>query len=83
MICENSLRNPWDWQGNTLEFLLRPTRDADAAKGFFAKTLAAPHPTTPRVIPVDTNAASPKAKSELQAEGAIADTCELTSASSP
>ena len=26
-----------DSEGNTLEFLLRPTRDAEAAKGFFAK----------------------------------------------
>jgi transposase, IS6 family len=26
-------------EGNTLEFLLSPTRDAEAAKGFFSKTL--------------------------------------------
>jgi transposase, IS6 family len=66
-----------DSQGNTLEFWLSPTRDAEAAKRFFAKTLAAPHTTTPRVINVDKNAASPKAFKELQAEGAIADSCEL------
>jgi transposase-like protein len=28
-----------DSEGNTLEFLLSPTRDAEAAKGFFSKTL--------------------------------------------
>ena len=66
-----------DSQGNTLEFLLSATRDSEAAKRFFAKTLAAPHTTTPRVITVDKNAAYPKAKSELQAEGAIANSCEL------
>jgi DDE domain len=66
-----------DSQGNTLEFLLSPTRDAEAAKRFFAKTLTAPHTTTPRVITVDKNAAYPKAFHELQAEGAIADSCDL------
>jgi transposase, IS6 family len=66
-----------DSQGNTLEFRLSPTRDAQAAKAFFSKTLAAPHTTTPRVITVDKNAAYPKAISELKAEGAIADSCEL------
>ena len=71
-----------DSQGNTLEFLLSPTRDAEAAKRFFSKTLAAPHTTTPRVITVDKNAAYPKALNELQAEGAIPDSCELTSWSS-
>ena len=35
-----------DSQGNTLEFRLSATRDAEAAKAFFAKTLAAPHTTT-------------------------------------
>ncbi len=47
------------------------------AKHFFSKTLTAPHTTTPRVITVDKNAASPKAFNELQAEGAITDSCEL------
>src|SRR5512142_2950963 len=66
-----------DSQGNTLEFRLSPTRDAEAAKAFFLKTLAAPHTSTPRVITVDKNAAYPKAISELKAEAAIADFCEL------
>jgi IS6 family transposase len=42
---------------NTLEFLLSPTRDAEAAKRFFSKTLAAPHTVPPRVITVYKNAA--------------------------
>lgn len=66
-----------DSQGNTLEFLLSPTRDAEAAKRFCSKTLAAPHTTTPRVITVDKNAAYPKAFNERQAQGAIPDRCEL------
>ena len=58
-----------DSEGNTLEFLLSPRRDAEAAKGFFAKALAAPLTSTPRVITVDKNAAYPKAFKELKAEG--------------
>jgi IS6 family transposase len=50
-----------DSQGNTLEFLLSPTRDAQAAKRFFSQTLAAPHTVPPRTMTVDQNAASPKA----------------------
>ena len=38
-----------DSQGNTLEFLLSPTRDAPAAKRFFAKALGACHTVIPRV----------------------------------
>jgi transposase-like protein len=55
-----------DSQGNTLEFLLSPTRDAQAAKRFFAKALAAPHTSTPRVITVDKNPTYPKAFKELK-----------------
>jgi transposase, IS6 family len=50
-----------DSQENTLEFLLSQRRDTEAAKRFFAKALAAPHISTPRVITVDKNAAYPKA----------------------
>src|SRR5215469_8257320 len=50
-----------DSQGNTLEFLLSPTRDAQAAKRFFTKALTAPHTSTPRVITVDKNPTYPKA----------------------
>src|SRR5436305_9916755 len=60
-----------DWQGKTLEFLLSPTRDAEAAKSFFAKTLAAPHIIPPRVINVAQNASYPKAFKELYTEGDV------------
>ena len=66
-----------DSAGNTLEFLLSATRDAQAAKRFFRKALGASHTMTPRVITADKNAAYPKAFHELQAEGAFAERCEL------
>jgi IS6 family transposase len=66
-----------DSQGNTLEFLFSPTRNAQAVKSFFAKTLASPHTSTPRVITVYKNAAYPKAFKELKAERMMPDFCEL------
>jgi IS6 family transposase len=65
------------FQKNTLEFLLSPTRNAQAAKRFFSKVLAATHTSTPRVITVDKNAAYPKAFKELKAEGIMPSPCEL------
>ncbi len=66
-----------DSAGNTLDFLLSATRDAQAAKRFFSKTLAAPHTVPPRVITVDTNAAYPKAFNQLQEEGILPQSCAL------
>ncbi len=66
-----------DSQGNTLEFFFSPTRDGEAAKHFFVKTLAASHTTEPRVINVDKNAAYPKALKELKADGIVSENCEL------
>lgn len=66
-----------DSQGNTLDFVLSPTRDGEAAKRFFVKTLATSHSVEPRVINVDKNAAYPKAFNDLKAAGLIADSCEL------
>jgi IS6 family transposase len=66
-----------DSQGNTLEFRLSPTRDAEAAQRFFFKTLGASHTVTPHVITVDKNAAYPKALSKLRAAGAVPQECEL------
>ncbi|MFL5702104.1 MAG: IS6 family transposase [Ktedonobacteraceae bacterium] len=66
-----------DTQGNTLEFLLSSTRDAQAAKRFFVKALHASHNVTPRVITVDKNVAYPKALKEMQAAGELAASCEL------
>src|SRR5512135_489010 len=66
-----------DSEGNTLEFRLSATRDAEAAKRFFSKTLHASHTVVPRVITVDKNAAYPKALKELKTEGTIPEGCEL------
>lgn len=55
-----------DSEGKTLDFWLSPTRDAEAAKRFFLKTLVASHTSSPRVINVDKNAAYPKAFKELK-----------------
>jgi IS6 family transposase len=66
-----------DSQGNTVEFLLSATRDAQAAKRFFAKAFGSSHAVTPRVITVDKNAAYPKAVKELKASGNLAASCEL------
>jgi len=66
-----------DSEGNTLEFLLSATRDAEAAKRFFLKALGASHTTTPRVITVDKNAAYPKASRELKAARTVPEVCEL------
>jgi transposase-like protein len=66
-----------DSQGNTLEFHLSVTRNAQAAKHFFAKALGASHTVTPRVITVDKNAAYPKALNELKSAGVLATSCEL------
>jgi transposase-like protein len=66
-----------DSQGQTLEFLLSATRDAEAAKRFFGKALGASHTVTPRVITVDQNAAYPKAIKELQTAGILAISCKL------
>jgi transposase, IS6 family len=66
-----------DSRGNTLEFLLSPTRNTQAAKRFFSKALAASHTSTPRVITVDKNAAYPKAFKELKAEGIMPEPSEL------
>ena len=44
-----------DSDGNTVEFMLSPTRDGQAAKRFFRKALRGRHTVPPRVINVDRN----------------------------
>ncbi len=66
-----------DSEGKTLDFWLSSTRDGEAAKRFFLKTLAASHTSSPRVINVDKNAAYPKAFAALKAEGHLPESCEL------
>ena len=50
-----------DLQGNTLEFLLSPTRDAEAAKRFFLKALPSPAGSAPQVHPFEEQVAEPTA----------------------
>jgi len=55
-----------DSTGDTIEFLLSPKRDTDAAKRFFQKALHSLNHPRPRVINVDKNPAYPKAIDELK-----------------
>jgi len=57
--------------------LLSATRDAEAAKRFFAKALGASHTVPPRVSTVAKNAAYPKALRELKQEEIIPEGCRL------
>jgi transposase, IS6 family len=60
-----------DSHGQTIDFLLSATRDAEAAKRFFRKALAQPHTVNPRSITVDKNAAYPKAAAEKKRDGEL------------
>jgi len=66
-----------DSAGNTLEFVLSPTRDAQAAEYFFRKALGGAHTVLPRVINVDQNAAYPPAFADLQQDGTLPESCQL------
>jgi transposase-like protein len=66
-----------DSSGDTVEFMLSPTRDAIAAKRFFRKGLRARHTVPPRVINVDGNPAYPKAVAKLKKKGTLPHACEL------
>src|ERR1700760_1439424 len=55
-----------DSTGDTIDFLLSPKRDANAAKCFFQRALGSPNPPRPRVINVDGNPAYPKVIDELK-----------------
>jgi transposase, IS6 family len=54
-----------DSEGNTLEFLLSSTRDAEAAKRFFVKALRSTAGSTPQVHPVEEQVAEPTAAANL------------------
>src|SRR3954466_2896583 len=51
------LQRAVDSSGDTIDFLLSPKRDADAAKRFFRKALESANHPRPRVINVDRNPA--------------------------
>ncbi len=54
-----------DSQGNTLEFLLSPTRDAQAAKHFFLKMLHATAGSAPQSHPFEEQAIQPTPAANL------------------
>jgi hypothetical protein len=64
-------------QGQTLDFTLSTTRDADAAEPFFRHMLQASHMRVPGVITVDKNAAYPPAFESLQQEKTLPESCRL------
>jgi IS6 family transposase len=66
-----------DSEGNTIDFMLSATRDAEAAEQFFRQALRANHTVPPRVITVDKNAAYPAAFEVLQQERTLPETCLL------
>ena len=49
-------------EGNTLEFLLSSTRDAEAAKRFFLKALPSPADSAPQAHPFEEQVAEPPSK---------------------
>jgi len=79
-----TITKPWhnlyravDSAGATLDFMVSATRDADAAERVFREGLQASHTRPPRVITVDTHAASPLAFDALQHEGTLPQRCLL------
>jgi transposase-like protein len=56
-----------DSEGNTLEFLLSPTRDAEAAKRFFLKALHSTADSTPQAHPFEEQEAQPTALTDTTA----------------
>src|SRR6266852_6677642 len=55
-----------DSEGNTLQFLLSPTRDAEAAKRFFVKALHATAGSAPPARPVEEKVTQPAAPTDLK-----------------
>jgi transposase, IS6 family len=53
-----------DSVGNTLEFLLSPTRDAEAAKRFFVKALHSTAGSAPQVRPIEEQVTEPTAPAD-------------------
>lgn len=54
-----------DSEGNTIEFMLSPSRDGQAAKLFFRKALKAKHTVAPRVINGLPHASSMSTRTQL------------------
>ena len=66
-----------DSNGDTVDFMLSPTRNQIAAKRFFKKALKSPHNNVPRVISVDKNIAYPPAIEKLKENGNLSEKVRL------
>jgi IS6 family transposase len=55
-----------DSSGDTIDLLLPPKRDANAAKRFFQEALESPNHLRPRLVDVDRNPAYPRAIDQLK-----------------
>ena len=66
-----------DSDGNTVEFMLSPSRGVVSVKRFFRKALRAKHTVAPRVINVGCNPSYPKAVSKLRKKGTLLQGCKL------
>ena len=66
-----------DSNGNTLDFMFSPTRNANAAKRFLSKVLKSEHNQKPRVINVDKNPAYPITFNSMVEDNLLPEDCEL------
>src|SRR3954465_1377914 len=66
-----------DSNGDTVEFMLSPQRDAVSAKCFFRKALRNRQIVPPRAINVDRHPAYPKAIGKLKKKGTLPPDCQL------
>lgn len=66
-----------DSNGDTIDFMLSPTRCKVAAKRFFKKALKSNHNQIPRVINVDKNLAYPAAIDDFKNDGNIPENVEF------
>jgi len=66
-----------DSAGNTVDFMLSPTRDGSTATRFFRKVLEVPHTQERRVVNVDQHAAYPAAITVLNEDGDLYEACTL------
>ena len=66
-----------DSQGNTLDFRLSASRDAEAAVALLSPEAPGLPCSAPRVITVDKNVAYPPAFSAIQQDGTVSEMCTL------
>ena len=60
-----------DSDGDTVEFMLSPVRNTQAAKRFFRKALRSRHTVSPLIVNVDKNLSYPKAIGKPKKKGTL------------